>query len=187
MKIRILAILIMMSVCGSMVITASAGEGKEERQPTDPQHSSQEELILDYLDAVQDKNYEAIWDMIPIQIQEYAVEQGIVKDREDGIDFVYFGVNDYYWLRELDLPSHEEYSIEILEQHDSDKNDDDALRIQRGLSNLGIQMVIEGISYWKVSIAADHDTIVDASFFMIKTRDQWYLTSVVGDDELVEY
>ena len=121
MKKRILAILIMMSVCGSMVITASAGEGKEERQPTDPQHSSQEELILDYLDAVQDKN------------------------------------------------------------------DDDALRIQRGLSNLGIQMVIEGISYGKVSIAADHDTIVDASFFMIKTRDQWYLTSVVGDDELVEY
>ena len=145
---------------------------------------TEEDLLQAFLDAEHDKNYEAVWDLIPKQIQEYGIDAEIVKDREDGIYFAYYGANDYYWLRELDLPSHETFTFEVKDKHESDA--EEAERIQKGLANEGVRIVIEAVSYLEIAVTAD-DTTVDAGIFMIKTGGEWYLTSVVGDDEMVKY
>ena len=140
-----------------------------------------EALIQNYLNAVKDKDYEAIWNMIPSKIQDYAIDRNIIADKEDGLDYIYYAVNDYYWLVSLDLPSRDHYSFEIIEVYTEDKHN-----IQQYLTNNGIKLVVEEAQFVECSITAG-DIQQDASFFLIKSGDFWYMASVVGDDEIFVY
>lgn len=159
-----------------LLLSALAGCGGQSKNDTP------EALIQNYLTAVQNKDFEAIWDMIPGKIQDYAKEENIIKDKKDGLDYIYYAVNDYYWLVELDLPARKNFTLEILGTQEEDKQS-----VQKYLANKGVRLVVEEALGVLCRITADGEVTQEASFFLIKTGDGWYLTSVVGDDEIFEY
>ncbi len=164
----ILAVLMLLSVlggCGSL-----------------SKNDTPEALIQNYLTAVKDRDFEAIWDMIPEKIRDYAIEKEIIKDKKDGLDYIYYAVNDYYWLVKLDLPARKEFDLEILGTQEEDKQS-----VQKYLANKGIRLVVEEALGIGCLITVDGKVTQEASFFLIKSGDTWYLTSVVGDDEIFEY
>ena len=146
-----------------------------------PDRDNPEALIEYYLTAVQKKDYGAIWDMIPVKIQDYAIEKKIIADKEDGLDYIYYAVNDYYWLVALELPKCDGFSVEILGTQTEDHQ-----RVQQYLANKGIRLVVEDALGVACAVTAGGKT-QEASFFLIQTGGAWYLTSVVGDDEVFEY
>ena len=145
------------------------------------QGSSPEALIDHYLAAVQEKDYEAIWDMLPEPIQEYAIEEGIVDDKDEALDYIAFALNDYYWLAALDLPSRSEFTVTI-----DSSEEDDGKELQSYMKSCGVKMAVDATYYAECTITAD-EAEEDGSFYLIKYRGDWYLASVVGDDEFFEY
>lgn len=163
---------------------------KREAETGPAGYETPEALVDAYLHAVATKDYSAIWDMIPPAIQDYAIQAGIIKDREDGLDYIKFAVNDYHWLFDANLPAQESYSYEIGDMVESTREEmkdaQDAFNNEyKPTSN---RLVLEGAVYIKsITITLDDGSTVDGSFWTIKTDGQWYITSVVGDDESFEY
>ena len=139
------------------------------------------DLIRDYFQALHDKEYEKIWDMLPEKIREYAYEQGIAEDAEDGADYTAICTNEYYWLKELDLPSRDTFSFDITEEYE-----EDGRNTERYLLREGINIELDGDAYLEVTVTAD-DVQTSGSFYLAKADGQWYLLSVVGNDTLVGY
>ena len=154
---------------------ALSGCGAEAKNP-DPQA-----LIGNYLTAVQNNDYEAIWSMVPEKIREYAIEQGIIEDKEDGLDYICFAVYDYYWLDAIDLPACESFAFEITEEYE-----EDASSLQKYLAKHKIRLDVEEARWVGCTVTAEERT-QECSFYLIKTAGEWGMVSVVGDDELFEY
>lgn len=163
--------------CILMLVLLLPGCASKEKSYDTP-----EELIQDYLKAVQNEDYEKIWSLIPKQIQEYAIDQEIISNKEDGLEYIEYAVNDYHWLVEVDLPEQNKFTFEITKS-----GEEDAKRVQNYLKHEGIKIVVKEAAYDVVLIKLDNGDEIEAAFFMIKTNDSWYLTSVVGDDEIFEY
>lgn len=175
-----LAMLMLSSLCAckNEAVTDSAG------------YETPEALVDAYLHAVATKDYGAIWDMIPPAIQDYAIKEGIIKDEADGLDYIKFAVNDYHWLFDANLPAQESYSYEIGDIEEATRED---LKSSQDYINADLEppnnrLVIEADAYMdSVTITLDDGSTVDGSFWAIKTDDQWYITSVVGQDVLFDY
>lgn len=140
-----------------------------------------EELLGDYITAVRTNDHEAIWNMLPLQIQDYAIENGIVENKEGALDYIAFALTDYYMFEELALPSRDKVSFNITKIFKEDISE-----AQAHLDENGVLMTVEDACFVEFVITADNEED-DADFYLIKSNDKWYLTSVIGDDELFKY
>ena len=146
-------------------------------------NASPEDLIQNFLTAVKEKDYEAIWNMVPEEVQDYAVKEGIIQDKADGLRFIAFAVNDYYWLEDLDLPSCSSFSFRVLENH---THEEDVEEIREWLNEYGIKLSVNDCVFMRIEVTADGRS-EETWMFLVKSGSEWYMLSVVGDDEIFEY
>lgn len=156
-----------------MLLLAGCGAGEKNDTP--------EALVQNYLHAVQARDYEAIWEMIPDGIRRFAMNEGIIANKEDGLDYICRAVYDYYWLAELDLASHESFSVEITQ-----KAEEDTDFLNRALGKAGVRLSADEALFVKCAVTAG-ETVQEGGIFMIRSSGAWHLISVVGDDEFFEY
>ena len=109
-----------------------------------------EDLIDHFLTAVQEQDYEAIWGMIPKEIQNYAIDKGFIQNKADGLRYIAFAVNDYYWLESLNLPSRRNVSFRILECHE-----ENAAEVQAYLMEDGVRLTVDDCVFIKLEVTAD--------------------------------
>lgn len=162
---------------------AHAPAAEPTSEPTPPVYDTPEALIGSYLKAVQEREYEVIWNMIPVQIQNYAIANGIIRDKQDGLDFIRFALNDYSVIAEMDLPSRQNIQfwsavVDIAE---------DVAVLRAFFKENRVYIVPQELLVMKIAIEADG---IQSVFYMeglIRIDDGWYLVSVVGEDELFGY
>ena len=97
-----LAVITLLALCACGSTPASDG------------YNTPEELVEAYLNAVIDKNYEVIWNMLPKEVQDYAIDTGIIKDKEDGLKRIEYAISVCNWLVDLNLSNKESFDFEIL-------------------------------------------------------------------------
>ena len=143
---------------------------------------SPEELVENYLAAVADEDYEAIWDMLPKQIQNYALKNRMIINKEQGLNYIAYAVNDYYWLRQMNLPYRDDYKLDIEEINELDIDEG-----KEYLDSVGLNILItEAVSVY-FTVEVDDYYEYDADIYAIKSGGKWYLLSVAGDDEVFVY
>ena len=151
-------------------------------------YNTPEELVEAYLNAVIDKNYEVIWNMLPKEVQDYAIDTGIIKDKEDGLKRIEYAVSVCDWLVDLNLSSKESFDFEILYNQTDLFPFYDELDVETHkewqdniYDEYGLRIVLDGIGLVEVDIQAG-DTYGWWECALIKCDGKWYLTSITGDD-----
>ncbi len=188
---RILAI--SLAVITLLALCACGSTNEVSPTPTPDGYNTPEELVEAYLNAVIDKNYEVIWNMLPKEVQDYAIDTGIIKDKEDGLKRIEYAISVCDWLVDLNLANKESFDFEILyNQNDmfSFYDELDAETQKRAQDNLydeyGLRIVLDGGGFGIVDIQTD-DTYEswDCEFF--KCDGKWYLFSITGDDTIFDW
>lgn len=153
---------------------------------TKSKNTSPEKLIDNYLSAIHKVDYEAIWNMIPKEIQDYVntrkkeiQENFDIKIDYDGARIVYNNIQKNQDFNELALASCENYKYNIITRRLIESGD--IAYAKEYLQKIGIELEIQDIAQFDVVVATEK-TQKDISIFMIKVADEWYLTSGDGDD-----
>jgi len=163
----------------ALVLLTGCGKEKEAEKY---RYGTMKELAESFLTAVAREDYAAIWDMLPEAIQEWAIEEEIIRDEADGLSYIRYALEDYYWLKEADLPNCESYAVGAIETGEEDANG-----VWKYLRDEGVQMGVDEAGGCRFTIEKPDGQQVEGSLFAIRTGDRWYLTSVAGDDEIFEY
>lgn len=145
-----------------------------------------EGLINAYIDAVQKEDYETIWSLVLPYSREQAIREGIIKDKQDGLWYIQYAVNDYYWLVEADLPSRKSYTLSMNRVEDVSLAGGNDKKAYAEVSRM-IGETLKAVEDWQVEITTDDGDVICGSLFLFETESGWYLISVVGDDEFFKY
>ena len=156
-------------------------------------YNTPEELVEAYLNAVIDKNYEVIWNMLPKEVQDYAIDTGIIKDKEDGLKRIEYAVSVCDWLVDLNLSSKESFDFEILYNQTDLFPFYDELDVETQkewqdniYDEYGLRIVLDGGGYGFVEIETD-DTYEYWYCSFFKCGGKWYLLSITGDDTIFDW
>lgn len=139
------------------------------------------QLVDRYLDAVAQEDYEAVCGLLPEQVVKYG-EQELEGNRQDVLEFIAYGVSDYSWLTEADLPAHPDFTYRV-----TGTQQEETEGVRAYFEKRDLRLDIQEAASLAVEIDTGEGEPISASFFMIRLKDGWYLTSVTGDDELFFY
>ena len=138
-----------------------------------------EKLIESYLTAVKDRDYEAIWNMLPKEIQDYAIREDYINNKDEGVNYIRRAIKEDLVFASLDLPSCKTFSFRIVERYPGDEYS------QEYCDEEGVRLTIDGDEFIKAVITADGKE-QEAWFWVIKVKNAWYLTSATGNDTIFE-
>ena len=144
------------------------------------------ELTDKFLKALAAKDYEAVVNLLPKEVAEYG-EKYLEGAREDVVAFAKYAAHDYYWLAEMNLPAHPDYTYEITEMGSEIPE-----KAKGGGSVLmeedGVVLYVQAMGGVALTVDIGEEEPVEGSLFALQLDDgRWYLISVAGDDEIFIY
>lgn len=155
-----------------------------------------EKFARNYLDKSVNLDFEGIWNMLPTQIQDYAVREGIVKNKSDAINYIREHTSLLNYITRIATSYNEErFTVElVIDSIDIlPLDNDDARLLQVRLENEDINLKISSvynafckyhINIGKINDSSYNNNIEDEEMelLIIKSSGKLYLISTLGKD-----
>lgn len=148
-------------------------------------YDTPEALGAAYLTAVKDRDYQAIRDMLPEEFWDYALESGMVRDENEILAFIQYELGDSYMPDGVNAFSLENFRIDGPEAETW--TDAELQNVREYIKDETDRYVqVNDVCMLQATLVMADGSTESLELAMIKGAGGWYMTSVTGDDDILD-